>query len=101
MPTYVVGQVGDDDMAVWVAKGSIIGAKASLPKGGNTSALLRLATARCYMVPAISWRRVSTTNTVVAILAAVESCVWPATFLLLVDALSVKAGVPRDAFMAL
>jgi hypothetical protein len=47
MPIYVVGWLGDDDMAVRVAKGSIFGAKALLPKGNDTSNVSRSANARC------------------------------------------------------
>ncbi len=36
-PTYEVGQVGDDDTAIWAANGGIIGAKALSSKGSNTS----------------------------------------------------------------
>ncbi len=78
VPTYVVGWVGDDNMAVRVAEGGTVGAKASLSEGGNTGAALRLATAQFCAVPAISWCPVSTTETIAAISAAVESRAQPA-----------------------
>jgi hypothetical protein len=90
--TYVVVRVGDDDTAIGVAKGGIVVAKALLPKCGNTSAVPRFATAWCCPAPAVSWRRVSKTNTVAAISAAVKSCAQPAAFLLLVNTLLANAG---------
>jgi hypothetical protein len=69
-----------------------------LPEVGNTSAVLHLATARWCAAPAISLRRVSSTNTAVAISAAVEFCVRPAASLLLADGLSANAGVRLGAY---
>ncbi len=85
VPTDDVGRVGDDDMAIGVAKGDIAGAKALSPEGGNISAVLRLATSRCCPMPAISWHCISTANTGMAISAAVESHARPTASLLLAD----------------
>jgi hypothetical protein len=92
VPTYVVGRVRDDDMAIRVAEGSIVRAKALSPEGGDNNVVLCSATARGCAAPAVSWRCMSKTNTVVAILAAVESLAQPAAFLSSVDTLSAAAG---------
>jgi hypothetical protein len=85
-PTYEVGWLGDDNTVVGAAKDSIVGAEASSSKSGNTNAVPRSTTAQCCTVPPISWRRVSTTNTVPAIVAA--SHMRLATSLSLADAVA-------------
>ncbi len=62
-------------------------------KGGNTSTVPRLATAWCGAAPAVSGRRMSTTNTIAAILAVGEFCVQLATSLLLADAFAANTIV--------
>jgi hypothetical protein len=95
MPTYEVGRLGDDDVAVRAAEGGIIGAEASSSKGGNTSTVLRSVTARCFTAPSVFGCCVSTSNTVVAI--AVKSRAWLTASLSSADAFVANAVAHQAA----
>jgi hypothetical protein len=88
-PTYEVGWVGDDDTTIGAANGGIVGDEALLSIGSNTSAVPCSTIAWCCTVPPISWRLMSTTNTIAAVAAVSRARL--AASLLLADAFVANA----------